>query len=64
MVGDSSSDIEAGRSVHARTVFVRTKYNANHSGLGMATLVARSPLEAFLLIGEVEEREKPANCVG
>jgi len=57
VIGDSRADIEAGLLVHARTVFVQTKYNVGDPAVSKATAVTRSPQKAFRLISDVERIE-------
>ena len=63
VVGDLSSDVEAGIAANARTVFVQTKYNAAEPIRDIATLIAKGPVEAFSIIDEIEEQETTRESV-
>ncbi|HUC01300.1 MAG TPA: HAD-IIIA family hydrolase [Candidatus Paceibacterota bacterium] len=58
VVGDSRGDIEAGTLVHAKTIFVQTRYNCGSPAIDIATVIAKNTKGALTLIIALETGEK------
>lgn len=56
VVGDSRSDIEAGCLVHAKTIFIQTKYNCGDQAISICTAVSQNVKRALQLILDVENK--------
>lgn len=50
MIGDSRSDVEAGKLVHCKTIFLQTPYNCADPAIDKCTAVAKSVKGALSLI--------------
>ena len=56
VVGDSRGAIEAGRMVHAKTIFILTEYNCANPAIDKCTAVAKNVRGALSLILALENK--------
>lgn len=56
VIGDSRGDIEAGKIVHAKTIFIQTDYNCGNPAIDIATAVAKNTKGALNLIKMLKEK--------
>lgn len=56
VIGDSRSDIEAGRMVHTKTILLQTDYNCASPAIDKCTAVAKSINGALSLILALEDK--------
>jgi D-glycero-D-manno-heptose 1,7-bisphosphate phosphatase len=56
VIGDSRGDIEAGKLVHAKTIFIQTDHNCGNPAIDIATAVTKNTKGALNLIKMLEEK--------
>lgn len=56
VIGDSRGDIESGKMVHAKTIFIQTDYNCANPAIDKCTAVAKNANGALSLILALENK--------